>query len=193
MKIKFSFKFVIHSLQNLNIYVMMIYFIFCKFFHCFCKHRKEVVRLLEEISDHLYHANHTWLMSVRKHLRKRLVDGLVEASTKSKSMSFISHPVPECSCLRRDYTGKSINASTSTPSSHSQVIAALGIVHFCPAWMENDLTLQTKDKENEEALDEDDSTSSGLFFRKSNGYHEDLSNKEETHLEDQDEVEGGDR
>ncbi|XP_004304190.1 PREDICTED: uncharacterized protein At1g04910 [Fragaria vesca subsp. vesca] len=155
--------------------------------------RKEVVRLLEEISDHLYHANHTWLMSVRKHLRKRLVDGLLEASTKSKSKSFISHPVPECSCLRRDYAGKSINASTSTPSSQSQVIAALGIVHFCPAWMENDLTLQTKDKDNEEALDEDDSTSSGLFFRKSNGDHEELSTKEETQLEDQDEVEGGDR
>ncbi|XP_062020811.1 O-fucosyltransferase 27-like [Rosa rugosa] len=114
--------------------------------------RKEVVRLLEEISDHLYHANHTWLMSVHKYLRKRLVDGLLEASTVSKSMSFIPHPVPECSCLRCDYAGKSINASTSTPPSHSQVIAALGILHFCPAWMENDLTLQTKGKKNEEAL-----------------------------------------
>ncbi|PRQ23210.1 hypothetical protein RchiOBHm_Chr6g0258851 [Rosa chinensis] len=97
-------------------------------------------------------------MSVHKHLRKRLVDGLLEASTISKSMSFIPHPLPECSCLRCDYAGKSINI-TSTPPSHSQVIAALGILHFCPAWMENDLTLHTKGKKNEEALDEDDSTS----------------------------------
>lgn len=36
-----------------------------------------------------------------------------------------------------------------------------------------------------------------LFFRKNNGYHEggngDLSNKEETQLEDQEELEGGER
>lgn len=163
--------------------------------------RKKVTKLLEEIRDHLYHANHTWLMSVRKNLRKRLVDGVIEASARSKPLSFISHPVPECSCLRYDPAGKSINATTSdhtsTSTSHSQVLAALGVVHYCPAWMENDLILQSKDKENEETLDEDDSTSSGLFFRKNNGYHEggngDLSNKEETQLEDQEELEGGER
>ncbi|KAM1009871.1 hypothetical protein ACFX13_046125 [Malus domestica] len=162
--------------------------------------RKEVGKLLHEIHDHLYHANHTWLMSVRKHLRKRLVDGLIEASARSKPLSFISHPIPECSCLRHNPAGKSINATSSphasTPS-HSQVLSALGVVHYCPAWMENDLTLQSKDKENEENLDEDDSTSSGLFFRKNNGDHDggngDISNKEETQLEDQEELEGGEQ
>ena len=167
---------------------------------CFSECRKEVAKLLDEIHDHLYHANHTWLMSVRKHLRKRLVDGLIEASARSKPLSFISHPVPECSCLRHDPAGKSINATpsphASTPS-HSQVLSALGVVHYCPGWMENDLTLPSKDKENEETLDEDDSTSSGLFFRKNNGDHDggngDISNKEETQLEDQEELEGGER
>ncbi|KAF5480120.1 hypothetical protein F2P56_000887 [Juglans regia] len=157
--------------------------------------RKEVSKLLEEIHDHLYHANHTWLKSVRKHMRKRLLDGLIEASTKSKPLSFLSHPVPECSCLRYDSNETSFHASS--PSPQSQVQAALRVVHRCPAWMDSDLILRSKDKDNEEDLDEDDSTSSGLFFRRSGENHEsgggDSNNKEEAQLDDLEELEGGER
>ncbi|KAA8530482.1 hypothetical protein F0562_005191 [Nyssa sinensis] len=86
--------------------------------------RKEVAKLLEEIRDHLYEANHTWITSVRRHLRKTLLDGLTEESTRSKAESFLSLPVPECSCLRYDTTETSFHASS--PLAHSQVKAALG-------------------------------------------------------------------
>ncbi|XP_023912253.1 O-fucosyltransferase 27 isoform X2 [Quercus suber] len=157
--------------------------------------RKEVAKLFEKIQDHLYHANHTWLKSVRKHMRKRLIDGLIEASTKSKPMSFLSHPVPECSCLMYDSTEIEVHASS--PSTQSQVQASLGIAHQCPAWMKSDLILRSKDKDNEEDLDEDDSTSSGLFFRQGGENHEsgggESNNKEEAQMDDQEELEGGER
>lgn len=128
-------------------------------------------------------------------MRKRLIDGLIEASTKSKPMSFLSHPVPECSCLMYDSTETEVHASS--PSTQSQVQATLGVVHQCPAWMKSDLILRSKDKDNEEDLDEDDSTSSGLFFRQGGENHEsgggESNNKEEAQMDDQEELEGGER
>lgn len=158
--------------------------------------RKEVVKLLEDIRGHLYQANRTWLTSVRKHLTNTLVDGLLEASRKSKSKSFISHPVPECSCLKHDSSETTTRVSSPMTS---QVPSGLGVVHRCPGWMDSDLTLHFKDKENEEDFDEDDSTlPGGLFFTQDGRNHEgggagELNNKEETQLEDQDELEGGER
>ena len=141
----------------------------------------------------MYHANRTWLKSVRRHLRKTLLDGLTEASKWSKPLSFISHPVPECACLRYDSFDTSSNA---TSPSTSQVWAALGVAHRCPAWMDSDLISQSKEKENEEEMDEDDSKSSEQFFRRPEGKHEggaEVNNKEENQFEDQDELEGGER
>ena len=149
------------------------------------------MKLLEETRDHLYQANHTWLMSIRKQLRRSLLDGLTEASTRSKPLSFLSHPVPECSCLRHDPNETSRNASSPF---NSQLDAALGTVQHCPVWMDNEIISRSKDKENEEDLDEDDSSASGLFFRHSGGNHESGGgeiNKEEAQLDDQDELEGG--
>lgn len=128
-------------------------------------------------------------------MRKRLLNGLIEASTKSKPLSFLSHPVPECSCLRYDSNETSFH--DSSPSPQSQVQAALRVAHRCPAWMDSDLILRSKDKDDEEDLDEDDSTSSGLFFRRSGENHEsgggDSNNKEEAQLDDLEEIEGGER
>ncbi|KAH9676120.1 O-fucosyltransferase 27 [Citrus sinensis] len=152
--------------------------------------RRKVVKLLEETRDHLYQANHTWVTSIRKHLRRSLLDGLTEASTKSKSLSVLSHPVPECSCLKYDPTESYVNASSP---SHSQLQATLGAVHHCPAWMDSQIISRSKDKESEEDLDEDDSSSSGLFFRHNGSNHESGGgeiNKEEAQLEDQEEESG---
>ncbi|KAF4385524.1 hypothetical protein F8388_010080 [Cannabis sativa] len=158
--------------------------------------RKKVANFLDEIREHLYHANHTWLTSVRKHLRKTLIDGLLEASRASKSKSFISHPVPECSCLRHESAEKT-TTQASSPISTSQALAALGVVHRCPVWMDNESTLHSREKENEDDFDEDDSISSGLFFDQDSENQEgsgagELNNKEEAQLEDQEE-EGGER
>ncbi|KAJ9147472.1 hypothetical protein P3X46_029630 [Hevea brasiliensis] len=152
--------------------------------------RKEVAKLLEETREHLYQANRTWLTSIRRHLRRSLVDGAIEASTKSKPFSFLSHPVPECSCSRYNVTETPGHASSSP--THAQVEAALGVTHRCPRWMDGETISRLKDKEIEEILDEDVS-SSGLFFKHSVGSHESGGgeiNKEETQLEDQEEFEG---
>ncbi|KAF7129804.1 hypothetical protein RHSIM_Rhsim10G0059900 [Rhododendron simsii] len=154
--------------------------------------RREVVKLLEETRDHLYEANHTWITSVRRHMRKALVEGLAHDSTKSKLQSFLSHPLPECSCSRRGPTETSFHASS--PSTQSQVEASLGVTHRCPAWMKGERISQSRD-EREEDLDENDSSSSAFFFRRSVGSHGDgdIHNKEDTQMEDQEELEGAER
>ncbi|KAL8211014.1 hypothetical protein R6Q57_005451 [Mikania cordata] len=162
--------------------------------------RKEIAKHMEEISDHLYELNQTWIKSVRNHLSNSLVDGLTEESKISKSLSFLSFPVPECACLRASPSKASSHASTS------QLPAALKAAPSCPAWMGKDVTSHTEDKENEDDLDEDDSGPPGLFFRQSGGSGnrnaasgggrgggEMMSSKEETQMEDQEEMEGGDR
>ncbi|KAI3452171.1 hypothetical protein Pfo_008836 [Paulownia fortunei] len=159
--------------------------------------RKEVTRLLEEIRDHFYQANHTWITSLRRHLRRNLVDGLTEELTRSKPLSFLSFPVPECSCLRGDPSEVSINASS--PSAHSPLHDVLGAMHRCPSWMDSDVVSPPRDKESEEDnVDEDDSElpAAALLFRQSGESNEggvEMSNKEETQMEDQEELEGGER
>ncbi|XP_061366882.1 O-fucosyltransferase 27-like [Gastrolobium bilobum] len=157
--------------------------------------RKEAAKLVDEFHDHMYQANRTWLKSVRRHMRKTLLDGIIEASKNSKPLSFLSHPVPECSCLRHKSLETSKNSSS--PSS-SQVWAALGLAHQCPAWMDTGSVslVKEKEKENEEDLDEDDSLSSGLFPGKNVVNQEgdgEANNKDENQFDDQEELEGGDR
>jgi len=139
----------------------------------------------------MHHANRTWLESVRRHLTKTLLDGIREASNKSKLQSFLSHPVPECSCSRRD--SFEVSKNSSSPST-SQLWKALGVDRRCPAWMDSGPVSVPKDKENEEDVDEDDSVSE-LFFRQSAENHEgdaEVNTKEDNQFEDQ-EDEGGDR
>ncbi|KAL1199588.1 O-fucosyltransferase 27 [Cardamine amara subsp. amara] len=158
--------------------------------------RKRIAMLLEDIRDHMYEANHTWITSVRKLLKRSILEGLMESSKKSKAFSFLSHPVPECSCTRR----------AARVSNASLIETDLGVTHRCPQWMEGVVIKRSKDNKNlekEEDLDEEDSSSSGLFFGhkgsggNSNGNNEtvnsEANNKEEAQLEDQEELEGGER
>jgi hypothetical protein len=185
-----------HPCEVISTKLRIFIFLFLSFntgFFFLCYHRKEVVKLLEENREHLYQANHTWLTSTRSHLRRSLMDGVMRASTESKPLSFLSHPVPECSCLRYDHAKRSLHASS--PSSRAPVEAALGVVHHCPMWMDSGIKTKLKDKEIEEDPDEDISSSSGLFFRNSGGNHESGGGeliKEESQLDDQEELEGAD-
>lgn len=160
--------------------------------------RKEVAKHMEEIRDHLYDANHTWITSVRKHMRRNLLDGLIEDSRKSKTRSFLSFPAPECTCLRYEPTETSSRAAS--PSTRSQLPAALRLSHPCPAWMnskDRDTISRPREKETDEDVDDDDSVPFGLFFGNSNRNQEgggvEMNCKEETQMEDQEELEGGDR
>lgn len=157
--------------------------------------RKEIAKLFEEIRDSLYQPNRTWITSLHKQLRRSLTDGLLEESKKSKPLSFLSFPVPECSCMVDDSTKSPVNAS-SGPLPHSEIPVFLGQVDPCPAWMNGATSSQSRE-ETEEDNEKDDSTSLGLFFGLSNGNQEgeigDASNKEEALVEDQEELEGGER
>lgn len=47
----------------------------------------------------MYILRHNWTLLLQEHLNKSLgVDGLVWQSQFSKPTSFLSHPLPECSC-----------------------------------------------------------------------------------------------
>uniref|UniRef100_A0A6N2N079 O-fucosyltransferase family protein n=1 Tax=Salix viminalis TaxID=40686 RepID=A0A6N2N079_SALVM len=88
---------------------------------------------------------------------------------------------PECSCLRYD--------------PNKPVEASLGVMHSCPKWMDSEIQTQSKDKETEEDSDEDVSSSSGLFFKNIGGNNQNGGGelmKEESQLDDQEEIEGAD-
>ncbi|AEE77631.1 O-fucosyltransferase family protein [Arabidopsis thaliana] len=154
--------------------------------------RKQIAMLLEEIRDHMYEANHTWITSVRKLLKRSILEGLMESSKRSKAFSFLSHPVPECSCITRTHP---VSNATN-----------LGVTHRCPQWVDGAVSERLKEYKNaekEEDLDEEDLSSSGLFFGhkesggNNNGNNEtvnsEANNKEEGQLEDQEELEGSER
>ncbi|KAM3306017.1 O-fucosyltransferase 27 isoform X1 [Capsicum chacoense] len=155
--------------------------------------RKEIAKRFEEIRDSVYQPNRTWITSLHKQLRKSLTDGLLEESKISKSRSFLAFPVPECSCIV-DSSKSSVNSSSPMPKYEIPVFS--GQVDQCPSWMKG-LTYSQSREETEEENDKDDSASSGLFSWLSNGNQEgdigDVSNKEEALVEDQEELEGGER
>uniref|UniRef100_A0A7C9EHV2 O-fucosyltransferase family protein n=1 Tax=Opuntia streptacantha TaxID=393608 RepID=A0A7C9EHV2_OPUST len=157
--------------------------------------RKEVVRFIDEVRVSMHQANRTWLSSVRGHLRKTLLDGLTEASNNSRPLSFLSHPIPECSCLRKKPASNTPLDSTSSTGFSPQ--ASLGIKHSCPAWMGVSLNSRQKEKENDEDIYVDDAWIPAFFFGRSME-NQGTSNggsatREETPLDDQEELEGGDR
>ncbi|XP_049394239.1 O-fucosyltransferase 27 [Solanum stenotomum] len=156
--------------------------------------RKEIAKLFEEIHDTLYQPNHTWITSLRKQLRRSLIDGLLEESKISKSRSFLAFPVPECSCIANDSMKRLVNTSSPMPKYDIPVFS--GQIDQCPSWM-NVPTSSQSTEETEEENDKDDSASSGLFLWLGNGDQEgdsgDISSKEEALVEDQEELEGGER
>ncbi|XP_038699892.1 protein EMBRYO SAC DEVELOPMENT ARREST 30-like [Tripterygium wilfordii] len=61
--------------------------------------RKVLQEFFNMIRDDLYHPKHNWTRKVKEHLWKSMAEeGLIRESLLSKPTSFLSHPVPECSC-----------------------------------------------------------------------------------------------
>lgn len=157
--------------------------------------RKEVVRLIDEVRVSMHQANRTWLSSVRGHLRKTLLDGLLKASSNLRPLSFLSYPIPECSCVREKPTPNTPLDSTSSTNFSSR--ATLGVKHSCPAWMSISPSSRQKEKENDEDIYIDETWIPPFFFGR-NADNQGTSNgrstsREETPLDDQEEPEGGDR
>ncbi|KAL1538833.1 O-fucosyltransferase 27 [Salvia divinorum] len=162
--------------------------------------RKVMAKVLEEIRDHLYQVNGTWIASARRHLRRNIVDGLKEELTRSKPLSFLSFPVPECSCSGGSQPG-AVPANTSSPLSQPPLRKVLASMAKCPSWMDRNATSNPRDKESDEGddvyEDDPDSLDAAVLFRQVGDSNEgsgvEMSNKEETQMDDQEELEGGER
>ncbi|XP_076928310.1 protein EMBRYO SAC DEVELOPMENT ARREST 30-like isoform X2 [Bidens hawaiensis] len=101
--------------------------------------RKFVANLFNSTQDHLYYPKRSWILAARKHLNDSLrEEGLKRQLTQSKPLSFLSHPIPECSCT----------------------ISKTGGQNACPKWIEASLAkLQESTSVNEnEQVDDNDET-----------------------------------
>ncbi|XP_022743455.1 uncharacterized protein LOC111294426 [Durio zibethinus] len=75
--------------------------------------RKAIAALFNSTRDDMYHPKRNWTLSAKEHLNRSLSeDGLIRQSLLSKPTSFLSHPLPECSCrissveIRKQIKGK---------------------------------------------------------------------------------------
>ncbi|KAL3641219.1 Protein EMBRYO SAC DEVELOPMENT ARREST 30 [Castilleja foliolosa] len=112
--------------------------------------RKYLTELLNTTSDHLYHPPRNWTLTVRDHLNKSLsVDGVVQESQRAKPKSFLSHPLPECSCT----TVKSANIPKD---SKTQIL--YGGQDECPQGLEqNPRTVGSQESNDDNETIEDES------------------------------------
>ncbi|XP_042515070.1 protein EMBRYO SAC DEVELOPMENT ARREST 30 [Macadamia integrifolia] len=117
--------------------------------------RKVLSQLFNSTSDHMYYPKLNWTISVREHLNKSLgEDGLVRESNLSKQISFLSHPLPECSCRTPGF------ADIPNPVRGIDGQLLYGGEDECPKWMEHGLaTVSLKAGSAQESkVDEKDST-----------------------------------
>ncbi|OUZ99464.1 GDP-fucose protein O-fucosyltransferase [Macleaya cordata] len=97
--------------------------------------RKVLAELFSNISDHLYYPRRNWTLSVQEHLNKSLSEeGLVRESRLSKPTSFLSHPLPECSCR----TSESSKIPIAVKDENDRLL--YGGEDECPKWMQHGLT-----------------------------------------------------
>ncbi|XP_058113076.1 protein EMBRYO SAC DEVELOPMENT ARREST 30 [Magnolia sinica] len=117
--------------------------------------RKFLTQMFDDIHDNLYHPKRNWTVAVREHLNRSLnMEGLTVESVASKPTSFLSHPLPECSC----------RTTPISPGTPEQVKGRDGKLLYggedeCPEWMKRSLesiSLKLKLAEDE-GVDESDS------------------------------------
>lgn len=79
---------------------------------------------------------------MRDHLNKSLgQDGLVRQALLSKSASFLSHPLPECSC-------RIPSDETPTPVKGNNGQFLFGGEEKCPKWMKHDQDAESAGEED---------------------------------------------
>lgn len=85
-----------------------------------------MAELFNSSSDNLYHPKRSWILSVREHLNRSVSEeGLLKELQSSKPTSFLSYPIPECSCRT---------------SNSAEILGSLyGDIDECPKWMEKGL------------------------------------------------------
>ncbi|KAG4166936.1 hypothetical protein ERO13_A13G165400v2 [Gossypium hirsutum] len=92
--------------------------------------RKTIAALFNITRDDLYHPKRDWMLSVKEHLNRSLSeDGFFRQSLLSKPNSFLSHPLPECSCRI-----PSVETTKQIKGKDGRIV--LGGEEECPKWME---------------------------------------------------------
>lgn len=81
--------------------------------------------------DNIYHHKRDWILSVQEHLNKSLgEEGLIRQSVFLKPASFISHPLPECSCRI-----SAAESSVHVKGNDGRIV--YGGEEECPKWMQH--------------------------------------------------------
>jgi hypothetical protein len=118
--------------------------------HCpsFLINRKIVAALLENVSDHQYHPPRNWTIAASKHLNRSAgVEGVVSSAMLSRPVSFLSHPLPECSC-------RTPKSPAVQPVKDRNGRLLFGGEEECPEWMARHLAMASA-KNNSEPQNED--------------------------------------
>lgn len=127
---------------------------FCQNWSFLC--RNFLANLFNSSRDNLYFPSRNWTLEARKHLNNSLgEEGLKRQLLLSKPNSFLSHPLPECSC------------TVSKPVGNNE----------CPKWLKDsffnsrtqDSTTaneneQPNDETDEEEMGSDDEDGTSRFF-----------------------------
>ncbi|OMO62614.1 GDP-fucose protein O-fucosyltransferase [Corchorus olitorius] len=112
--------------------------------------RKTVAALFNITRDDMYHPKNNWTLSVKEHLNRSLSeDGLIRQSLFSKPTSFLSHPLPECSCRI-----SSVESTKQTKGKDGRYL--YGGEQECPKWMQSAGVEGVKNDDNEVAEDDND-------------------------------------
>ncbi|NP_001146164.1 Protein EMBRYO SAC DEVELOPMENT ARREST 30 [Zea mays] len=113
--------------------------------------RKIIAALFEEVNDHRYHPPRNWTIAAREHLnRSASVEGIVSSAMLSKPVSFLAHPLPECSC-------RTPKSPAVQPVKDSNGRSLFGGEVECPDWMARSLAMasaRNSEPQNEDYEDE---------------------------------------
>uniref|UniRef100_A0A6N2KTQ5 O-fucosyltransferase family protein n=1 Tax=Salix viminalis TaxID=40686 RepID=A0A6N2KTQ5_SALVM len=131
--------------------------------------RRVLAELFNIIHDNLYHHNnHTWKRVVREHLNKSLSeDGLIRQSLLSKPTTFLSHPLPECSC-------RIPSAEVPKQVKGNDGRFLYGGEDECPRWMQ---LSQEDDTRSESAVAEEGSDDNSESVYKNDGVEQQESDE----------------
>lgn len=114
---------VYHLVNSIFIFLLIV---------CGLQSRKYLAELFNSSRDNPYHPRRNWTLSVREHLNKSLgEEGLEREFRRSKPTSFLSHPIPECSCRILKPTEI---ASTTNKNKINHHLSYEG-ENVCPKWM----------------------------------------------------------
>ncbi|KAK6232794.1 hypothetical protein SCA6_002867 [Theobroma cacao] len=112
--------------------------------------RKIIAALFKSTRDDMYHPKRNWTLSAKEHLNRSLSeDGLIRQSLLAKPASFLSHPLPECSCRI-----SSVEITKQTKDKDGGFL--YGGEEECPKWMQSAGAEGVKYDDTESAEDDND-------------------------------------